>query len=278
MASTSFRYLGARNRESAGSIHLPTAVERPVPVVVFAHGFKGFQDWGFFPPLCDAFAERGYAAVRFNFSHNGCSPEGREEDDLKAFQENRLSFEVIDLSLMLEQLRTSAVPGAELLDSDRMLIVGHSRGGSAVLQCAGEEGVCGLGLLASISRYPRVGEDERLAWMKAGAHYVENARTKTRLPLGLGLLAELVGEPTLLERMAKAVRVPACIIHGEKDATVLPTAARELHSWIAHSELHLLESGDHTFGARHPFAGWTPDLESTRDRLLAFAERLFARP
>lgn len=45
------------------------------PVIIFSHGFKGFKDWGHFPIVAQWFAEKGLAFVRFNFSHNGTTPE-----------------------------------------------------------------------------------------------------------------------------------------------------------------------------------------------------------
>jgi len=45
------------------------------PVVIYAHGFNGFKDWGNFDLIARAFAQAGFAFVKFNFSHNGTSPD-----------------------------------------------------------------------------------------------------------------------------------------------------------------------------------------------------------
>ena len=268
-----FRYSGARNRMSAGTVHLAESAGKR-PVVILCHGFKGFKDWGFVPELAEAFARSGYYALRFNFTHNGCSVEGAEEADLDAFRENRLSFETTDLSLLMEQLVLGELPHSERADTDSMFLVGHSRGGAAVIQCGDEEGVRGIALLASISRYPSVSEDEAKAWQSAGVNYVKNFRTGTELPLGTGLLAELTEKGEVLERAVKSLRIPICIVHGDADSTVSVDAARQLSALASNSELHLLPGGDHTFGAKHPFAGWTSHLERVRDILLIFFERV----
>ena len=49
--------------------------QKPKPVVVFFHGFKGLKDWGPWHLMADFFAERGYVFVKFNFSHNGTTLE-----------------------------------------------------------------------------------------------------------------------------------------------------------------------------------------------------------
>ena len=45
------------------------------PVVIYAHGFNGFKDWGNADLIAQQFAAAGYVFVKFNFSHNGTTPE-----------------------------------------------------------------------------------------------------------------------------------------------------------------------------------------------------------
>src|SRR5712691_3674117 len=40
-------------------------------LVVVAHGFKGFKNWGFFPWLAEYLCDEGFAVVRFNMSRSG---------------------------------------------------------------------------------------------------------------------------------------------------------------------------------------------------------------
>src|SRR6188768_1795506 len=50
--------------------------DMPRPAVVIVHGFKGFKDWGMFPPLADRLARAGFVAVSFNMSGSGVDDEG----------------------------------------------------------------------------------------------------------------------------------------------------------------------------------------------------------
>ena len=69
------------------------------PVVIFCHGFKGFKDWGHFNLVGERFAEEGCVFVKFNFSHNGTTPEDPLNfTDLKAFGNNNFSKELEDLA------------------------------------------------------------------------------------------------------------------------------------------------------------------------------------
>ena len=47
----------------------------PKPIVIFAHGFKGFKDWGHFNLIADEFAKHDFVFFKFNFSYNGTTPE-----------------------------------------------------------------------------------------------------------------------------------------------------------------------------------------------------------
>ena len=49
------------------------------------------------------------------------------------------------------------------------------------------------------------------------------------------------------------LKIPYLIIHGQKDLGVLPDEGKKLQSWNSTNELKLIESGDHTFSAKHPW-------------------------
>jgi len=61
---------GAANRPFALDV-IFTENGKQKPVVIFAHGFKGFKDWGHWEAIGEAFATAGFVFVKFNFSHNG---------------------------------------------------------------------------------------------------------------------------------------------------------------------------------------------------------------
>ena len=62
------------------------AGEGPKRLVIYAHGFNGFKDWGSFDLIATQFAAAGFLFVKFNFSHNGTTPEDPENFvDLEAF-------------------------------------------------------------------------------------------------------------------------------------------------------------------------------------------------
>ena len=72
-SKTSFRLTGADGGPLRGDIRTAGGAR---PAVVICHCFKGFKDWGFFPPLADRLARAGFTAVSFNFSGAGVGEDG----------------------------------------------------------------------------------------------------------------------------------------------------------------------------------------------------------
>ena len=54
-------------------------------------------------------------------------------------------------------------------------------------------------------------------------------------------------------KAAKQLAIPLLIVHGTADNAVAFKDAEELHQVCKQSELLVIENGDHTFGAKHPF-------------------------
>src|SRR6476469_4789927 len=72
------------------------------PVVIYAHGFNGFKDWGNFDLIAKQFAEAGFVFVKFNFSHNGTSTQAPEQfERLDLYEKNNYTTELYDLKQVI---------------------------------------------------------------------------------------------------------------------------------------------------------------------------------
>ena len=99
-------------------------------LVIFVHGFKGFKDWGTHDLVAEYFAEHGFRFLKFNFSHNGTTPENPVDFmDMGAFGDNTFTKEFEDLDHVI----TFACSGAEFPGSETVNLIGHSRGGGIVI-------------------------------------------------------------------------------------------------------------------------------------------------
>jgi pimeloyl-ACP methyl ester carboxylesterase len=223
------------------------------------------MEWGFFPALATLLTERGFTVVRFNFTGNGMKPGDELVTDLNAFQTATFSQDLEDLLSLLSALGESLAP--ELVDMDRLGLLGHSRGGgAAILAAAHPSWVDRLGALvtwSSVSTYDRLDDAEKLAWRQRGTISMVNSRTGQDLPLDRVVLDDLEANRHNLDILAAAGRrlAPWLLIHGEEDETVPIDEARSLTERAAGKGcLMEIPASGHTFGATHPYAGPNPHL------------------
>jgi pimeloyl-ACP methyl ester carboxylesterase len=245
------------------------------PTVVLCHGFKGFMEWGFFPVLANLLATRGFCVVRFNFSSSGMRPGDELVTDPAAFRDATFSRDLDELVAVIASVGIEIAPATA--DPGRLGLFGHSRGGGlAILAAAGGDSVRALVTWAAIATFERVSAAERESWRAAGAIPIVNSRTGQQLELGSAALEDLEVNASRLDIEAAATRrrVPWLVVHGLVDDTVPAAEAKALES-AASPPVELLElpSADHTFGARHPFAGPTPQLTTALDATQVFFRR-----
>jgi uncharacterized protein len=236
------------------------------PAVVVIHGFKGFKDWGMFPPLAERLARGGFTSVTFNLSGSGVDDRG-EFSLPDRFGHNTFSAELQDLGRVLDALMGGGL-GVPVPSS--MGLIGHSRGGGiAVLQTAQDSRVRALVTWAAISTVQRWPTDKRRDWRAGGQIEIQNARTGQVLPLYTDVLNDIERNAQQLdiEAAASRIRVPWLIVHGKKDESVPYAEAEALSaaSDRSQSRLSVIENGGHTFGATQPWRSATPELETVFD-------------
>ncbi len=243
-------------RPMAWDVTLPPASS--TPLIVFAHGFKGFKDWGAWHRMAEALAQQGIGVLKFNFSLNGTTPDHPTDFvDLEAFGRNTISQEVNDFVRILQGVMHNEWDWTRQVNLRRIWIMGHSRGGGVTMVVLGEmPSVRGAIGLAPISRFDRWDEETLRRWEKEGVIYVENARTGQQMPLYFELAEDIKahrrGRFNLRERLASEHR-PILLLHGKADPTVPYAESIELFEWAANAELCLHPTADHAFGTRHPW-------------------------
>lgn len=233
--------------------------QKPKPILIFCHGYKGFKDWGAWNLMAEAFAQNNFFFIKFNFAFNG----GTTEDpidfpDLEAFGNNNYSKELDDLGTILDWIAGNPTYKNEL-EVNNINLLGHSRGGGIVsIKAAEDTRIKKVISLAGVSdygsRYPISADIEQ--WKKTGVIYVENGRTKQQMPHFYQFYEDFKTheERLNIKRAVSSLKQPFLIIHGDKDTSVLIDEAKNLHQWQPNSIFKIIKGANHVFGASHP---WT---------------------
>lgn len=243
------------------------------PVLIIAHGFKGFKDWGFFPYIAERFAESGFYTVTFNFSCNGVNE--TDFDELDKFAVNTYSREQADLTAVLKAVEQRQLPLSAEADPGAVALLGHSRGGGNVILFAAEhpavQAVVTWNGIANVNLFDAAFEAEAI---RNGAAYTPNARTGQQMPISRVFFEDLKAQgerfdiPQRLARLTE--RIPVLLVQGEADSERLVSGFKRLQEAAPAARPHPIEGASHTFGAVHPFEGTTPALEEALDVSVRF--------
>lgn len=229
-------------------------VHKAAPLVIFAHGFKGFKDWGSHNLLAAYFAENGFRFLKFNFSHNGTTPDHPVDFvDLIAFADNTFSIELADLATVID----FACSGSLMPRATSVYLMGHSMGGGiSIIKAAEDKRVKKLitfGAVASFRNlWPKEAEEQ---WRLQSIMYIYNSRTNQQMPIKATLLDDLDKHAAQLDILAQAALVscPWLIVHGDADTTVNVSHAKELKKAQPAAQLVIVKDGSHTLGGVHPY-------------------------
>jgi len=228
------------------------------PVVIFAHGYKGFKDWGAWDLMAEKFANNDFFFIKFNFSHNGGTVEQPIDfPDLDAFGNNNYTKELEDLESVINWIENHNDYKSEI-DHSKIYLIGHSRAGGIVTIKTEEDtrikrvitlaGVCDFG-----KRSSTIGDLEE--WKKNGVKYVLNGRTKQQMPHFYQFYEDFKANENRLtiKRAVSNLKIPHLIIHGDNDTAILINEAQSQHQWNPTSTLKIIEGANHVFGTSHPW-------------------------
>ncbi|MEZ4455389.1 MAG: alpha/beta fold hydrolase [Gemmatimonadales bacterium] len=258
------------------AVDVRTAERRhSAPAVLIVHGFKGFKDWGMFPPFAERLARAGFTAVSVTLSGAGVDAAGAFSFP-ERFGHNTFSAEQRDLDVLLAALDGG---GLGVPRPSSVGIVGHSRGGGAAVLLAGRQPRIGAlvtwAAIATVDRWPPAVLEQ---WRAAGRVDVVNSRTGEVLPLYRDTLDDIeANRAGSLDIVAAAgrVAVPWLLVHGDADETVPVREAERLAAAAATPQFERLTvpGAGHTFGAVHPFSGAPASLDAVFDASVRFLGR-----
>lgn len=238
--------------------------QNQLPVVIYIHGFNGLKDWANFDLIATQFAEAGYFFIKMNMSHNGATLESPLEfTDLEAFGHNNYTKELYDVGQIINWICDENNSYHTFIDKDRILLLGHSRGGGiAILKSYEDKRIKALITWASIAEcktpWGAMSIEKMNKWREEGVMYYTNQRTKQQLPIYYQLFEDYENNKERLDikNAMQHLNIPVLICHGTEDNSVSYSKALLLNEWQPHAKLFSVPS-DHVFGRSHP---WTQTI------------------
>ncbi len=269
---------GAEGEPILGDTHVPEGAPRGV--VVIAHGFKGYKDYGMFPRIAETMAAAGMIAHRFNFSHSGMTNriETFERPDL--FERDTFNKQVFDCRAVIGAIAAGRIDGTRL----PCVLFGHSRGGAAALLTVGRSaddplpvapvGVVAASAPSACNPLPPEQADQLL---ERGFLESPSARTGQALRIGRASLSEQLEDPPAhdLPALVRRIDCPLLLVHGEADPTVPVACAHQLAEAAGvRAEVLIVEGADHVFNTPNPLPAdeaASPQLQHLLRALVDFA-------
>lgn len=262
-----------------GTTHLVEEAARGV--VLLAHGFRGYKDYGFIPLLAKKLAAEGYLAHRFNFSHSGMT-HGHGEFDPVTFSTDTWNKQVSDLLCVIEAVNSGVLEGGEL----PLVLFGHSRGAVTTLLASGRHSespslshLRGLITAASPVDACRLKSADRDSFVRNGYMEAPSSRTGQTLRIDAAWLREQQADPEGHDVVTQAgrVRVPVGIIHGLDDSTVQSEDAVFLAEAVGdRAIMRLIDGGNHVFNTPNPADSGdrpSPQLQQLQQHVLDLCHR-----
>ena len=246
MSDANWKIQGSSGEYIHGNTSTPSS--DPKGIILVAHGFKGYKDYGMFPWLTQKFVEQGFIAHRFNFSHSGMTDTDGPFERPDLFERDTWNFQVEDLAILTRELGEVGLP---------VTILGHSRGGVSCLLAAGRgavkvDGVISLSAPATCNPMTPEVQQELLS---KGFIESPSSRTDQMLHVGRAFLQDQLDDPEshdllpLIERITSRILV----IHGEIDPTVSVESAVAIATAGQSTTLVRIPDGDHVYNNPNPF-------------------------
>jgi uncharacterized protein len=274
---------GADGQPIFGNTHLPEA--QPRGVIIIAHGFKGYKDYGMFPPIAAHAAAHRYIAHRFNFSHSGMTNnlDTFERPDL--FERDTWNKQVHDLRTVIEHTAQGELEG----DNLPLILLGHSRGGTTVLLTAARFAddstfpqPAGIITIAAPNGCNFLSEAEQHTLLERGYLDSPSSRTGQMLRIGNAFLQEQLDDPQNHDVLALVprIRCPLLIVHGENDPTVPASCAASIaNAATIPTTVHIIPGpgADHVLNTPNPMplnAAPSPQLAAALNAMIDFANSI----
>lgn len=204
------------------------------PIVILCHGFTVSKDSSSNIKLEEIMNKEGIATLKI---------------DLFAHGESEGNFEEITVSEAVDDIM-QAVNYVQQQGFERIGLVGESFSGIASTIVASKIDTLSLLVLISpVSDYEEVwkwrrSDDEMELWKQNGHDFYTNSRGERR-KLNYSFVEDFRNYDAY--ELAKNIKIPTLIVHGDADKTVPLEQSKKIAAIIPHCALEIIKDADHTY-------------------------------
>jgi pimeloyl-ACP methyl ester carboxylesterase len=204
---------------------------------------------------------------------NGIGEDLDNYTELEKFGRLTYSREQEDLSCVISQVKAGTLPFSTYMDTDRIGLFGHSRGGgNSILFALDSSSIRAVVVWNSIHRVNFFDETVIEEIKRNGIGYITHARTGQQLPISREVVEDIETHQerfNILSRLPE-LGCPLLIVQGNQDHPRLVEGA----SWMAQSTpkatLYTVAGANHTMGMKHPTTTTTTHFEQAMNETIKF--------
>jgi len=231
-------FKSSKGRNIVGLLSLPES-DNKLPIVIICHGFLGFKDSKMLYRPAEVLTENGYATLRFDFS--GCcgASEGSCKDIL-------VSDQIDELEQALKFIQS-----LDTIDSDRICLVGHSLGGTIILNEVSKnkkiKSAISIAAPASVDDQVWISDEVQKIWKEQGFYVFTTVAKRQKVRVDYPFLEEFRKYEVI--KCASNIDTPTLFIQGEGDKVVPKHNAQKMFDLISSKkkEIKLIPRAGHSF-------------------------------
>ena len=220
---------------------MPARSKGPYPLVIMSHGYPGNRF--LMSPIAENLASKGYVVVSIDHTDSTYSDQGAFSSTLR----NRH----LDVSFVIDEMvkanRNAASPFKDLIDENRMGLIGYSMGGYGVINKLGG------GYSEKATKFPNLPQDSLNPLLSANPDFAK--RRDPRIKAAVAFAPWGWNQGFWDEEGLKGIQTPLLFIAGSvDDVSGYAPGVRNIYEGSIHSDRYLLtfENANHNAGAPMP--------------------------
>jgi predicted dienelactone hydrolase len=219
----------------------PNLAKGPYPLVIMSHGYPGNRF--LMSPIAENLASKGYVVVSIDHTDSTYSDQGAFPSTLR----NRS----LDVSFVIDEMvkanRSAASPFKDLIDENRIALIGYSMGGYGVINKLGG------GFSDKATQFPNLSKDSLNLLLNSHPDFAK--RRDPRIKAAVAFAPWGWNQGFWDAEGLKGIQTPLLFIAGSvDDVSGYAPGVRNIYEGSIHSDRYLLtfENANHNAGAPMP--------------------------